>query len=110
MERLEQFVLNRLTYVNEHPKVVFLTLVEKKNLNLLMDLSARLKLPEKKLLVLIDLLHAHFVPKTNFIAKRYESFTPESRNIQKFEKIQKDLDPESNSLIFLRFLNTDLKD
>lgn len=44
LERLEQFLANRLTYGDEKSKTVFLTIVGKKTHTLLMALCAPLKL------------------------------------------------------------------
>lgn len=85
VERLEQFfVANGLTMGEEKSKAVFLTVVGKKNHMLLLDLCAPRKPSENKLLDLIELLRAHFVPKTNLIAEKY---TFNTRNRREDESI-----------------------
>lgn len=111
LERLEQFfVANGLTCGDEKSKAVFLTIVGRKNHTLLMDLCAPLKPSEKKLSELIDLLHAHFVRKTNFIAERCKFNSRNQRETESIREYMASIRKLASTCKFGTFLEDALRD
>lgn len=111
LERLEQFfVANGLTYGDEKSKAVVLAVVRKKNHTLLMDLCAPLKPSEKKLAELIELMHTHLVPKTNFIAERYKFNTTNQREDEYISEYMASLRRLAATCKFGTFLEDALRD
>lgn len=111
LERLEQFfVANAIKMDTEKAKAVFLTVVGKKNHTLLMDLCAPVKPSEKKLEDLLELLHTHFVPKTNVIAERYKFNTRNQSENESISEYMASLIKLASTCKFGTFLEDALRD
>ncbi|KAF7645690.1 hypothetical protein LDENG_00200270 [Lucifuga dentata] len=111
LERLEQsFQANGLSYSDDKAKAVFLTIVGRKMHTLLMDLCAPLKPSEKKLTELIDALQNHFVPKTNFTAKRCKFAFRNQRDGESISEYMASLRKLAATCKFGAFLDDALRD
>lgn len=75
-----------------------------------MDLCAPFKPSEKKLSDLIELLQAHFVPKTNFIAEGYKCNSRNQREGESISEYMASLTKLTSSCKFGTFLNNPLRD
>lgn len=104
------FVANGLIMGGEKSIAVFITVVGKKNHTLLMDLCAPITPAEKKLVELIELLRAHFVPKTNLIAERYKFITRSQREDESISEYMAILRKLAASCHFGTFLEDALRD